>query len=83
MAESRVEKYRDYRRSMISGEISTKTTIDTSLEATSMETNTSPTYEEALFLKKLIIKKRLNIAIFVFLLSVIFILNLVFGIILF
>ena len=84
MAESRVEKYRDYRRSMLTdGSVSTKTKIDTSLETTSIESNTSPTSQEAVFLKRLTIKKRLNIFIFVFLLSALFIISLVFGIILF
>lgn len=84
MAESRVEKYRDYRRSMLTdGSINTKVAIDTSLDTTSLESNTSPTGQEALFLKRVTMKKRLNIFAFLFLLIAIFVLFLVFGIIVF
>ena len=84
MAESRVEKYRDYRKSIITdGNPSVKNAIDTSLETTSVESNTSPTYQEAVFLKKVLNSKRFSIFAFIFAFAVILSLSLVFGIILF
>lgn len=73
MAETRIEKYREYRKSIISGgEPLLKTPIETSLKTTSKESLSSPTNQEAVFLKK--IKRRSlfgNIAYILFLLAII------------
>ena len=84
MAKSRVEKYREYRKSILTeGSPTVKTAIDTSLETTSMESNTSPTYQEAVFLKHVVRKERFGIFLFILAISAIIVTSLVFGLILF
>lgn len=84
MAESRVEKYKDYRKSMLTdGNPTTKVAIDTSLKATTLESDSSITSKEISLLKKLVITKRINIGLFFFLMFTIITLSIVFGIILF
>lgn len=85
MAQSRIEKFREYRKSIINNEMElmTKTPIETSLETTSTESKILPSEKEAVFLRKLRVRKYfVNIAFTTFL-AVVVILLVVFGLILF
>ena len=84
MAVTRVEKYKDYRKSILTdGDPVVKTAIETSLETTSIESSTSPSYQEAVFLKKLNFKKWFYvISLSIFVIAII-VLMIVFGNILF
>ena len=54
MAETRIEKYKEYRKSIISnGDLVLKTPIDTSLKTTSKESVNIVTEQEAVFLRKI------------------------------
>ena len=54
MAETRIERFREYRKSIINGSDDIlKTPIDTSLKTTSKESQSSPNEQEAVFLKKI------------------------------
>ena len=85
MAQSRIEKFREYRRSIINNELelNAKTPIETSLETTSTESKVLPSEKEAAFLKKLTIRKNIQNISFLTVVSVISIALIVFGIILF
>ncbi|MCR4911948.1 MAG: hypothetical protein K5925_05435 [Bacilli bacterium] len=84
MAVTRVEKYKDYRKSILTdGDPVVKTAIETSLESTSIESNSAPSYQEAAFLRKLQFKKWfIIISLSTFVVAII-ILTIVFGNILF
>ena len=85
MAQSRIEKFREYRKSIINNEsdVNVKTQIETSLDTTSTESKTLPSEKEAVFLKKIQFRKNFtNIAFFTFT-GAIIILLIVFGFILF
>ena len=58
MAESRIEKFREYRKSIVRDDISSKTPIETSLETTSTVSDIEPTEREIEIIKK--IKRRKN-----------------------
>ena len=82
--ETRIEKYREYRKSIISGgDTFLKTPIETSLKTTSKESQTSPTEQEAVFLKKILHKGMITNSLYFLFLLVIIIPLIVFGIILF
>ena len=85
MAQSRIEKFREYRKSIINNEmeLTAKTPIETSLETTSTESKTLPSEKEAVFLRKIIVRKRFTDITFIAILAVIAILLVVFGLILF
>ena len=84
MAQSRIEKFREYRKSIINdGDTILKTQIETSLETTSTESKISPTDEEAVFLKKVVLKKRLVYILTLSFAFIVVIIALIFGIILF
>lgn len=85
MAQSRIEKFREYRKSIINNEmeLTTKTPIETSLETTSTESKTLPSEKEAVFLRKIMVRKNFTNITFTVILVVIAILLLVFGFILF
>ena len=85
MAQSRIEKFREYRRSIINNEmeLNAKTPIETSLETTSTESKVLPSEKEAAFLKKLSFRKNFIDLSFIVVVSVITITLIVFGIILF
>ena len=85
MAQSRIEKFREYRRSIINNEmeLTAKTPIETSLENTSTESKVLPSDKEAAFLKKLMFRKNFANISFITIVSVISIALIVFGIILF
>ena len=85
MAQSRIEKFREYRRSIINNEMElvAKTPIETSLESTSTDSNVLPSETEASFLRKLKIKRYVQNISFITVVSVVSILLVVFGIILF
>lgn len=85
MAQSRIEKFREYRKSVINdvSNANFKTTIETSLETTSTESNTLPSELEEVFLRKIIIRRRISTITFLVLLSITLITLVVFGIILF
>lgn len=85
MAQSRIEKFREYRRSIINNEMElvAKTPIETSLESTSTESKVLPSEKEAAFLRKLKIRKNIQNISFITVVSVVSILLVVFGIILF
>ena len=84
MAETRVEKYKDYRKSMLTdGNPVIKTAIETSLETTSIENNVSPSYQEAVFLKNLQNKRRFYIISFFAVITIYIALAITFGLILF
>ena len=85
MAQSRIEKFREYRKSIINNEmeLNTKTPIETSLETTSTESKTLPSEQEAVFLKKLQTRKYFTNISFAVIVSAILITLAVFGLILF
>lgn len=85
MAQSRIEKFREYRRSIINNEMElvAKTPIETSLESTSTDSNVLPSETEVSFLRKLKIKRYVQNISFITVVSVVSILLVVFGIILF
>ena len=85
MAQSRIEKFREYRRSIINNEmeLNAKTPIETSLETTSTESKVLPSEKEAAFLKKLSFRKNFIDISFIVVVSAIIITLVVFGIILF
>ena len=81
--ETRIEKYREYRKSIIAGEPLLKTQIETSLKTTSKESQSSVTEQEAVFLRKIKRKDMIgSLSYLVFLLGIIIPL-IVFGLILF
>ena len=81
--ETRIEKYREYRRSIIAGGPLLKTQIETSLKTTSKESQLSVSEQEAVFLRKIKRKEMIGtITYLVFLLGIITPL-IVFGLILF
>ncbi|MCR5184587.1 MAG: hypothetical protein K6C32_00685 [Bacilli bacterium] len=84
MGESRVEKFKDYRKSMIhDGELSEKVQINTDIEENSVNSKNRPTYQEELLLKELKSSRLLTyISYFGFLLIIIACI-LTFGLILF
>ena len=72
MVETRIEKYREYRKSIINGDSLLKTPIATSLKATSKESQTSPTEQEAVFLRKINRREVFsNVSFIIFLLAII------------
>ena len=83
MAETRIEKYREYRKSIISGGSVLKTPIETSLKTTSEEENSSLTEQEAVFLKKINTNKLLGTMLYIAFLLVIIIPLVIFAIKLF
>lgn len=85
MAQSRIEKFREYRKSIINSEtnVNVKTQIETSLETTSTESKTLPSEKEAVFLKRIYLKKSVANVIFFTVVGSIVILLVVFGLILF
>lgn len=84
MAESRVEKFKEYRKSIIA-EVSSveKESIDTSLEQNSVESKNGPSDIEVSYYKKLTLTKRLNVIFFLAILVLTITAIIVFGIILF
>ena len=84
MAESRVEKFKDYRKSILrDGEFEQKSKINTSLEEGSIDSRNGPSFQEEVLLKQIIRNRRTaNIFYFGFIL-VIAGLMLAFGLILF
>ena len=57
MANSRIEKYKEYRKAIIAGELSEqKVTIETSLKTTSTASGNLPSADEVLFLKRIKLK---------------------------
>ena len=85
MAQSRIEKFREYRKSIINNEmeLTAKTPIETSLETTSTESKTLPSAKEAVFLKKLEVRKYFTNISFAVIVGAIIIILVVFGLILF
>lgn len=84
MAQSRIEKFREYRKSILSdGSPVLQTEIETSLEATSTESKTTPTDKEAVFLSKISSKKNLVNILLISYLVIAVAAALVFGFILF
>jgi hypothetical protein len=84
MAETRVEKYKDYRKSIIAeGSPVMKTAIETSLESNSVESNTDLSNQEVAYLKHVNNIKKFYIILILSLFLTIVILLIVFGIILF
>ena len=84
MAETRVEKYREYRKSILTdGNPVMKTAIDTSLEKMSVESDSAPTEAEAKLLKRVKGVKYFYISLFSFVILSIVILLIVFGNVLF
>lgn len=85
MAQSRIEKFREYRKSIINNEadVTIKTQIETSLETTSTESKTMPSEKEAAFLKKIYLKKYVVNTIFYLFVGSVVILLVVFGLYLF
>ena len=85
MAQSRIEKFREYRKSIINNEmeLQTRTPIETSLESTSVESKVLPSDKEAAFLKRLMFRKNFTNISFAVVVSAITILLIVFGVILF
>lgn len=84
MAETRIEKYKEYRKAILSGgDTVLKTPIETSLKTTSKESQSLPTEQEAVFLKKIKIKETAILLSFLFFVLAITIPLIVFGIILF
>ena len=82
--ETRIEKYREYRRSIISGnEPVLKTQIETSLKTTSKESQTTPVENEVIFLKKISRREKLGSACYILFLLMIIIPLITFGIIVF
>ena len=84
MAETRVEKYKEYRKSILSDSgLNIKTAIDTSLEATSVTNSGSISPAELTYLKKVQRTKYFYIFGFLAILVAFFVTVLVFGIVLF
>ena len=85
MAQSRIEKFREYRKSIINNEmeLNAKTPIETSLETSSTESKILPSETEAAFLKKLMFRKNFTNITFMVVVSAIVIVLVVFGLILF
>ena len=85
MAESRVEKFKEYRKSIIGEDDSgvKKEAIDTSLKQNSVESKNGPSSTEEEHYKNLSLKKRLNIIFFLTIFLLIVSAIVVFGIILF
>ncbi len=85
MAQSRIEKFREYRKSIINNEmeLTVKTPIETSLESTSTESKTLPSDKEAILLRKLTVRKHFTDTLFTTILAIVVILLVVFGLILF
>ena len=84
MAESRVEKYKEYRKSILTdGNPVVKTAIETSLETGSVESNTSPTYVESMLLKRIHNTKKIQMGLYAFAFLTIVLLMVIFGLILF
>ena len=82
--ETRIEKYREYRRSIISGnEPVLKTQIETSLKTTSKESQTTPVENEVIFLKKISRREKLGSLCYILFLLMIIIPLITFGIIVF
>ena len=82
--ETRIEKYREYRRSIISGnEPALKTQIETSLKTTSKESQTTPVENEVIFLKKISRREKLGSLCYILFLLMIIIPLITFGIIVF
>lgn len=81
MGLSRVEKYKEYRKSILSSEDSVlKTPIDTNLNITNTEPLASEETEEAAFINKIIKKKRLTFILFFIPILAMLILLIIFGI---
>lgn len=83
MGLSRVEKFKEYRKSILSEDTVLKTPIDTNLTATSIEPLSSANTEEAVFINKIIKRKRIDLALFFGSITVLLVLVIVFGIIVF
>ena len=83
MAQSRIEKFREYRKSIVRDDVSSKTPIETSLETTSTISDIEPTAKEIEIIQK--IRRRRNTATILFSILVggMLISIIVFGIILF
>lgn len=82
MAVSRVEKFKEYRKSIISGgTIGDKEAIDTKLTSVESDAEESISDAESYLLKKLLFKKRLDIILFSVVIGVLVIGLLVFGVI--
>ena len=85
MAESRIEKFREYRRSIINNEtdVTIKTPIETSLETNSTESKTLPSELESNLLGKIKFRKVATSVVYSVIAGSIVILLVVFGLILF
>ena len=85
MAQSRVEKFKDYRKSILSDDVNTieKQKIDTSLEENSVESKNAPSIQEEALLGEVNFKKKMSYILYFSTLAVIVILAVVFGFILF
>lgn len=68
MSKSRLEKFKDYRKSiLLDGEYEEKSKINTSLEDGSVDSKNGPSYQEELLLKQIVNSKRIvNILYFGF-----------------
>lgn len=84
MGLSRVEKYREYRKSILSSEDSVlKTPIDTNLDTNIKEPLSSTDSEEAVFIKKIIRNRRIDFILFFGIVCVLVIMLIVYGTIVF
>lgn len=84
MAETRIEKFREYRKSIINGSDTVlKTPIETSLKTTSKESQSSPNEQEAVFLKQINSRKIISIVCFSIFVLAIVVPLIVFGVIVF
>lgn len=68
MSKSRLEKFKDYRKSiLLDGEYEEKSKINTSLEDGSVDSKNGPSYQEELLLKQIVNSRRIvNILYFGF-----------------